>query len=782
MPDTATPQRASGCPVAHGPLSSERTPTGCPVSQRAAGFDPFEDGYQQDPPEYVRWAREQEPIFYSPKLGYWVITRYAEIKAVFRDNITFSPSNALEKITPTGEEANAVLASYGFALNRTLVNEDEPAHMPRRRALMDPFTPEALKHHEPMVRELARAYVDRFIDDGKADLVDQMLWEIPLTVALHFLGVPEEDMDTLRKYSIAHTVNTWGRPKPEEQVAVAHAVGNFWQYAGKVLDKMRQDPDAPGWMQYGIRKQALHPEVVTDSYLHSMMMAGIVAAHETTANATANAVKLLLQHPQVWRELCEDPGLIPNAVEECLRHNGSVAAWRRLVTRDTQLDGVDLPAGSRLLIVTSSANHDEGHFADADLFDIRRDNASDHLTFGYGSHQCMGKNLARMEMQIFLEEFTRRLPHMRLSEQRFTYVPNTSFRGPEHLLVEWDPAANPERADKGLRDVRVPVRIGEPSAHAIARPVVVERVTPVAEGVVKLRLASPDGKPLPRWTAGSHIDVECGTPGLSRQYSLCGDPDEAGVFEIAVLHEPEGRGGSAWVHANVKPGDRLRIRGPRNHFRLDESLKKAIFIAGGIGITPVSAMARRARALGMDYELHYSGRTRARMALVDELAALHGERLHVHAADEGGRNDLRALLAQPVPGAQVYACGPLRMLDALESYCAAWPEGALRVEHFESTLATLDPSKEHAFEVELKDSGLVLTVPPGQTLLSALRAANVDVQSDCEEGLCGSCEVRVLSGKVDHRDVVLTRPERDANTKMMACCSRACEGRLVLEL
>lgn len=786
MPDTAHPapaQRTSGCPVAHGALSAERTPTGCPVSMRAAEFDPFEDGYQQDPPEYVRWAREQEPIFYSPKLGYWVITRYADIKAVFRDNITFSPSNALEKITPTGDEANAVLASYGFALNRTLVNEDEPAHMPRRRALMDPFTPEALKHHEPMVRELARSYVDRFIDDGRADLVDQMLWEIPLTVALHFLGVPEEDMDTLRKYSIAHTVNTWGRPRPEEQVAVAHAVGNFWQYAGKVLDKMRQDPDAPGWMQYGIRKQALHPEVVTDSYLHSMMMAGIVAAHETTANATANAMKLLLQHPQVWRELCEDPGLIPNAVEECLRHNGSVAAWRRLVTRDTQVGGVDLPAGSRLLIVTSSANHDEGHFEDADLFDIRRDNASDHLTFGYGSHQCMGKNLARMEMQIFLEEFTRRMPHMRLSQQRFTYVPNTSFRGPEHLLVEWDPAANPERTNKGLRDVQVPVRIGEPSAQAIARPVLVERVTPVADGIVKLRLASLDGKPLPRWTPGAHIDVECGTSELSRQYSLCGDPDEAGVFEIAVLHEPEGRGGSAWVHANAKAGDRLRIRGPRNHFRLDETLQRAIFIAGGIGITPVSAMARRAKALGIDYELHYSGRSRASMAFVDELAALHGERLHVHAADEGRRNDLRALLAQPVPGAQVYACGPLRMLEALEGCCAAWPEGALRVEHFESTLATLDPSKEQAFEVELKDSGLVLTVPPDQTLLSALRAANVDVQSDCEEGLCGSCEVRVLAGKVDHRDVVLTRSERDANTKMMTCCSRACEGgRLVLEL
>ena len=340
-PDTAPSAFASGsapasarCPFDHRQPSGQTGPTGCPVSAGAAAFDPFSDGYQQDPPEYVRWAREQEPVFYSPQLGYWVVTRFDDIKAVFRDNIAFSPSIALEKITPTGEEANAVLASYGFALNRTLVNEDEPAHMPRRRALMDPFTPEELRHHEPMVRELARAYVDRFIDDGRADLVDQMLWEVPLTVALHFLGVPEEDMDRLREYSIAHTVNTWGRPRPEQQVAVAHAVGNFWQLAGKVLAKMRENPDAPGWMQYGIRKQKELPEVVTDSYLHSMMMAGIVAAHETTANATANAVKLLLQHPGAWKQICENPALIPNAVEECLRHNGSVAAWRRLATRD----------------------------------------------------------------------------------------------------------------------------------------------------------------------------------------------------------------------------------------------------------------------------------------------------------------------------------------------------------------------------------------------------------------------------------------------------------------
>jgi cytochrome P450/ferredoxin-NADP reductase len=707
--DGAASAASAGCPFASPPLSAHRTPTGCPVSQRAADFDPFEDAYQQDPPAYVRWSREEEPVFYNPATGYWVVTRYDSIKAIFRDNLTFSPSIALEKITPTGEAANAVLASYDYGMARTLVNEDEPAHMPRRRLLMDPFTPQELKHHEPMVRRLAREYVDRFIDDGRADLVDQMLWEVPLTVALHFLGVPEEDMDTLRKYSIAHTVNTWGRPRPEEQVEVAHAVGNFWRFAGKVLDKMRLDPSGPGWMKYGIRKQAEHPEIVTDSYLHSMMMAGIVAAHETTANATANAMKLLLQHPKVWREICEDPGLIPNAVDECLRHNGSVAAWRRLVTKDTRVDGVDLPAGSRLLIVMSSANHDERHFADADLLDIRRDNASDHLTFGYGSHQCMGKNLARMEMQIFLQEFTRRLPHMRLAPQTFSYVPNTSFRGPEHLWVEWDPALNPERADAAALRGEVPVRIGEPSRHTITRPVVVESVTPVARDIVRLRLVSPDGGALPRWTPGSHIDVECGGPEVSRQYSLCGDPGDA-ALEIAVLRDPHSRGGSAWIHANVRAGDRLKIRGPRNHFRMDESLDKVILIAGGIGITPISAMAHRARALGMDYELHYSGRSRAGMAFVDQLAALHGDRLRIHAGDEGVRNELPALLAQPRPGTQIYACGPQRMLEALEAACAHWPDDALRTEHFSSTIGQLDPAREQAFEVELKDSGLASNV------------------------------------------------------------------------
>jgi ferredoxin-NADP reductase len=215
---------------------------------------------------------------------------------------------------------------------------------------------------------------------------------------------------------------------------------------------------------------------------------------------------------------------------------------------------------------------------------------------------------------------------------------------------------------------------------------------------------------------------------------------------------------------------------------MDESLSKLIFIAGGIGITPISAMARRAKALGMDYELHYSGRSRTTMAFLDQLAELHSDRLRVYANDEGQYNNLQALLASPESDTQIYACGPVGMLKAIELCCANWPENSLRIEHFVSTVGALDPSKEHAFEVELKDSGIVINVAADQTVLAALRAANIDVQSDCEEGLCGSCEVRVLAGEVDHRDVVLTRAERGANLKMMTCCSRAAGKKLVLEI
>ena len=798
--DQAPNPAAPGCPVGHGTAPGHAAlataihtaPNGCPISAQAAAFDPFADAYQQDPPDSLRWARAQEPTFYSPQLGYWVVTRYASVRAIFRDHHSYSPAIALEKNTPTGDAANAVLASYGYAMNRTLVNEDEPAHMARRRLLMAPFTPEALDHHVPMAQALVQQHIDRFINDGQADLVDQLLWEVPLTVALHFLGVPEEDMALLRQYSIAHTVNTWGRPKPDEQVAVAHAVGNFWQLAGRILDKMRVDPDAPGWMQYGIRMQALHPDVVTDSYLHSMMMAGIVAAHETTANAAANAIKLLLQHPSAWAALCADPALLPGVVEECLRHNGSVAAWRRQALRDVVIDGQAIPAGAKLLIVMASANHDGEHFTDPDLFDIHRDNAGEHLTFGYGAHQCMGQHLARLELQVILGALSRRLPHMQLAAQQFSYVPNTSFRGPEHLRVLWDPARNPERRDTTLRSTHSPARLGQPSRLVLPRQLVVRQRRVLVGGVVALKLTRPDRLALPAWAPGAHIDVACGgsdsTAKLSRQYSLCGDPAERDVYEIAVLHDPAGRGGSAWLHAHAQPGTVLAVRGPRNHFKLDPQAQRLLLVAGGIGITPILAMARHALAAGLALDLHYCGQQPSAMPYLAELQALFGrhpsphQHLHLHSTADGSRLDLASLLAQPQPDTQIYACGPQRLLQALQAGSQHWPEDSLRVEHFHASAPAPGGAGNTAFSVTLQHSGRCIQVAADQSLLAALRGAGLDIRSDCQEGLCGACEVGVVAGEVQHRDQVLTRSERASNSLLLSCCARAKSSHLVLDL
>jgi ferredoxin-NADP reductase len=207
-----------------------------------------------------------------------------------------------------------------------------------------------------------------------------------------------------------------------------------------------------------------------------------------------------------------------------------------------------------------------------------------------------------------------------------------------------------------------------------------------------------------------------------------------------------------------------------------------VFVAAGIGVTSVMTMARQAQQLGVDYTFHYSARSRAHMAFAQALQALHGDRLQLHISAEGTRADYAALIAACQPGTQVYACGPQAVLQTLETACAQNPGVQLKVEHFQAAATVLDPAKEQGFEIELKDSGLLLTVAPDCTVMQTLRAANIDIQSDCGEGLCGSCEVRVLAGQVDHRDMVLTAAERAQQDKMMVCCSRSASGRLVLEL
>jgi ferredoxin-NADP reductase len=300
----------------------------------------------------------------------------------------------------------------------------------------------------------------------------------------------------------------------------------------------------------------------------------------------------------------------------------------------------------------------------------------------------------------------------------------------------------------------------------------------VAEGVVTLVLRDADGHPLPPWEAGAHVDLVLdGAP--TRQYSLCGDPADSHEYRLGILRDPDGRGGSSFVHHRLQEGDTVRIRGPRNNFPLVPS-PRYLFIAGGIGITPVLAMIRAAEAAGADWELVYGGRRRASMAFLDELAP-HGDRVSVRPQDETGLLDLDTLLGAPRPDTLVYCCGPEPLLAAVEQRCAGWPRGALHVERF-APRPQAEPARAEAFEVELARSELTLTVPPDRSVLSVVEEAGVGVLSSCAEGTCGTCETAVLDGVPDHRDSVLSPDERETNDCMMICVSRARTDRLVLDL
>ncbi|WP_346273529.1 PDR/VanB family oxidoreductase [Pseudonocardia sp.] len=306
---------------------------------------------------------------------------------------------------------------------------------------------------------------------------------------------------------------------------------------------------------------------------------------------------------------------------------------------------------------------------------------------------------------------------------------------------------------------------------------VVEKAA-ASEGVVTLTLARPDGGRLPDWAPGAHVDLILPN-GDTRQYSLCGDRWDAHTYRVGVLREPAGRGGSAYVHDELRPGDLVGVGGPRNNFPLVPG-ERYLFVAGGIGITPLLPMIRQADLLGADWTLVYGGRTRASMAFLAELEA-YGERVHVVPQDEFGLIDLPRWLAEPDPATKVYCCGPGPLLDAVERGCSGWPEHALRTERFVAREQGA-PARSAPFDVELARTGRTVTVTPDVSVLDAVGRAGVEVLSSCRQGTCGTCETDVLDGVPDHRDSILDDAERASGDCMFVCVSRSLGDRLVLDL
>lgn len=291
-----------------------------------------------------------------------------------------------------------------------------------------------------------------------------------------------------------------------------------------------------------------------------------------------------------------------------------------------------------------------------------------------------------------------------------------------------------------------------------------------ADDVLSVEL-EPVAGDFPVWEPGAHVDLLIPDAPV-RQYSLCGTPTER-TYRIAVLREATSRGGSSAVHERLRPGDLVELRGPFNHFAL-EPASDYLFIAGGIGITPILPMLRQASASGADWRLLYLGSARRRMAFLDQLE--RGDRVTIVPRDEAPRVDLAAEIARH-PEALVYACGPERMLTALTEILS--DTDRLRVEYFQAPAVEYEPGGP--FLIRLERSGVEREVQSDQSILEVMRAAGVEVLSDCEEGICGSCETRVVSGEVEHRDFVLTKQEREKGDCMMVCVSRAACPLLVLD-
>jgi ferredoxin-NADP reductase len=333
-------------------------------------------------------------------------------------------------------------------------------------------------------------------------------------------------------------------------------------------------------------------------------------------------------------------------------------------------------------------------------------------------------------------------------------------------------------------DAYAPVAMLDPERdpdEPAVRELYVASTAVVAEDVVELVLVDPDDRALPSWEPGAHIDLlleNC----LERQYSLCGDPGDAGRWRLAVGLGRPSRGGSAYVHDAIRQGDRVRVRGPRNNFAMVRS-DRYLFIAGGIGITPILPMVHAAASAGAEWRLLYGGRALETMAFRNELSR-YGSRVTFTPEDRDGLLDLEGALGSLSDGTHVYCCGPEPLLEVAERVSSQRPGITLHVERF-APKEPLDRGKpgDEPFEVVCRKSGITLQVHGGESILEVARAAGVRCLSSCTEGTCGTCETEVIEGVPDHRDSFLSEDERADNETMMICVSRAAPGsRIVLDL
>jgi cytochrome P450 len=395
--------------------------------------------HREDPYSFYAMARATEPVFFSPQLQMWCVTRHADVTAILADPESFSSRNAIPDYAELGPEVQAALR--GYRQPKALLNMDRPEHTTLRRMVMQVFSPRRIATMEPAVREVTAAVVDEFAADGHADMAVQLAYPLPLTVIFRLLGVPAEDMSLLQQWTgdMKQLIFAGSRLPTARQVQLARNMVAYQQYiedlaterdaarGEDIVSYLIQATDEDGNARLSLFEVA--------DMTHTLVIAG----HETFANAFGNILHQLLAEPSRWRAICADPGLIEAAVEEGLRADSGVNGVIRTATRPVTVCGTRLPAGARLFLLLGSANTDERCYPDPGQFQLDRSGQPAHLAFGRGIHHCVGAPLARLEAKIALEVLTERFPGMRLATgAHLQHIPVPLFRGFTSLPVVWD--------------------------------------------------------------------------------------------------------------------------------------------------------------------------------------------------------------------------------------------------------------------------------------------------------------------------------------------------------
>lgn len=712
--------------------------------------DLYADEVIRDPyPVYAR-LRRLGPVVWLSQHQVYALPRYAEVASVLRQPKRFISSRGVS----LNERTNRLLVG-------STLNSDPPEHDVTRGITSEPLLPGALEAIAPRIRRAADGLVAELAGRGRFDAVGDFAQFLPVTIVAELVGLPDEGRQKMLAWASA-TFNLFG-PENERAKAAFDDLRDLKAFLDAYGTPEKLKPG--GWAERIFRVGA--ERGIPFETCAQLMRDYINPSLDTTISSTGQAIKFFADAPDQWALVRERPELIPNAVEEVVRLASPIRAFTRFVAKDSEIAGVAIPEGARVMVMYASANRDERKFADPDRFDVTRD-VHDHLGFGSGVHMCMGMHLARLEIVSLLQSLARRVKTLALAGKPVVAMNNTIRAFASLPVVVEADAAAANATDEVVQPAQETLAVRIAARHA------------AAQDIVAIELESVDGQPLPPFEPGAHVDLRV-TGDLLRQYSLSNDPAGSGRYRLGVLLDPKSRGGSAAVHAAFHVGQVVAIGQPRNSFPLRLDAAHTILFAGGIGITPILAMAYSLDAAGRSFELHYCGRSAVRLAFLDELRRF-GPRVQVHVDDgpESQHLDIESVLAGPLPGRHLYVCGPNGFMDFVTGAAQrlGWSADTVHLERFGAEVNT----DGAPFTVVAARSKVSFEVQPGERIAEKLIAHGIEVRMSCQSGVCGTCVTRVIDGMPDHRDHVQTATEKASNRTITVCCSRSKTRRLVLDI